>query len=230
MTEHTCGISYGEEEALHFGASYYPEDREDRETELYVIRRGKANREDSPNYEAEAAAEIVKDLIDRNYQVYDRTTGMLRGITFRDIVILMRAPSSGNLGETYAQSLKKRGIPAYYAEDGGFFANAEVNILLSFLKVIDNPLQDIHFVAMMRNVYGFRDSDLAEIRADQSAQRRGRGILLRDVSSLFRRSGASGTPESAYRACGSSAENLTAHPGVRACVDADAGKSFLRAS
>ncbi len=166
MTEHTCGISYGEEEALHFGASYYPEDREDRETELYVIRRGKANREESPNYEAEATAEIVKDLIDRNYQVYDRTTGALRGITFRDIVILMRAPSSGNLGETYAQSLKKRGIPAYYAEDGGFFANAEVNILLSFLKVIDNPLQDIHFVAMMRNVYGFQDSDLAEIKAD----------------------------------------------------------------
>lgn len=166
MTENTCGIPYSEEESLHFGASYYPEGKENYETELYIVRRAKNKREDAPNYEAEITAKIVKDLIDRKYQVYDRAEGTLRDITYRDIVILMRAPSSDKAGETYARSMQKTGIPAYYAEDGGFFANTEVNILLSFLKVIDNPLQDIHFVATLRNIYGFPDHEIAEIKAD----------------------------------------------------------------
>lgn len=166
MTENTCGLAYRAEEFLNYGASYYPEGKEDYETELYVVQRAKKKQAGAPHYEAELTARIVKDLLDRNYQIYDRATKQLRGITCRDIVILMRAPSSENAGEAYARSMQKLGIPAYYGEEGGFFTNAEVNILLSFLKVIDNPLQDIHFVAMLRNIYGFPDSEIAEIKAD----------------------------------------------------------------
>lgn len=174
MTENTCGVPYGDEESLNFGASYYPGVGGEDETELYIVRRAKQKRENAPNYEAEVTAGIVRDLLARKVQVYDRAAGGLRAITYRDIVILMRAPSAENAGEAYVQSLQKLGIPAYYGEAGGFFANAEVNILLSFLKIIDNPLQDIHFVAAMRNIYGFPDHEIAELKAD-SRRRKAEG-------------------------------------------------------
>ncbi len=167
MTENTCGIDYGPQEALNFGAAYYPETPMDTQTELHLIRRSKNKSTASPNYEAEVTAQLVAEFIQNKYQVYDRAAGELRDITYRDIVILMRAPSGENAGAAYAEALKKRGVPAYYGESGGFFANAEVGILLSFLKVVDNPLQNIHFVAVMRNIYGFTDSEIAAVKADR---------------------------------------------------------------
>lgn len=170
MTENTCGIPYGEEEALNFGAAYFPESGADGAAEMHLIKRSKQQKKEGRNYEAQITAQIVQDLIRSKYPVYDSKMGSMREITYRDIVILMRAPSGDGAGEAYAQSMKKIGIPAYYGESGGFFENAEVNILLSFLKVIDNPLQDIHFVAVMRNIYGFTDSEIAAVK-NNSARR-----------------------------------------------------------
>jgi len=167
MTENTCGIMYNEPEYLNFGAEYYPETTQDISTELYLVKEG--NRENGKIkglYEAQVTAEIVKDLIDKKYQVFDKYSGGMRDIEYRDIVVLLRSPASSGVGKAYVQNMAKYGIPAYVPETGGFFANAEINILLSFMKVIDNPLQDIHFVATMRNVYGFSDNDIAKVKAD----------------------------------------------------------------
>ena len=167
MTENTCGIAYNEPEYLNFGAEYYPETPQDISTELYLVKDdSRENGKEKGLYEAQITAEIVKDLIDKKYQVFDKHSGGMRDIEYRDIVILLRSPASSGVGKAYVQSMAKCAIPAYVPETGGFFANAEINILLSFMKVIDNPLQDIHFVATMRNVYGFSDNDIAKVKAD----------------------------------------------------------------
>lgn len=166
MTENTCSIVYNENEFLNFGASYYPETSENCETELHIINNAKNSKEGLPISEAEVTAAIVESLIDSKFKIFDRKLSVMRDVTYRDIVILMRAPSGGDAGKRYAKAMKKLGIPAYYSEEGGFFANAEVNILLSFMKIIDNPLQDIHFAAVLRNIYGFTDSEMAEIKVN----------------------------------------------------------------
>lgn len=163
MTENTCGIDYNEDEFLNFGAEYYPETSENMNTELYLIK--KSSKKD--NYEAESVAQIVKNLIDSKFQVFDKETKQMREVTYKDIVILMRSPGKKK-GKQYMQCMKNIGIPAFYPESGGFFANAEINILLSFMKTVDNPLQDIHFVATMRNIYGFSDTEIATIKVDSN--------------------------------------------------------------
>ena len=169
MTENTCGIAYNEPEYLNFGAAYYPETQQDVSTELYLIKDDDDSKsKGKKSYEADVTAGIIKDLIDKKYQVFDKNLGGMRDVEYKDIVVLLRSPSSTEGGKAYVKSMAKLGIPAYVPEKGGFFSNAEINILLSFMKVIDNPLQDIHFVAMMRNVYGFSDNDIAKVKANST--------------------------------------------------------------
>ena len=45
------------------------------------------------------------------------------------------------------------------------FEQTEVRLVLSFLRAIDNPLQDIYLVGLMRSViYQFKEDELAQIR------------------------------------------------------------------
>ena len=174
MTENVCGIAYNEDEYLNFGAAHYPQTPEDDATELYLVKGDN-------EYEAQVAAEKIKELIDSKYQVFDKNTKQMRDIQYRDIVILLRSPGGKTSGgKTYVQSLAKLGIPAYSPESNGFFANAEINILLSFLKIIDNPLQDIHFVATMRNIYGFSDSDIAAVKVDSKKRKSSKEKTLQE--------------------------------------------------
>ena len=174
MTENVCGIAYNEDEYLNFGAAHYPKTPEDDATELYIVKGDN-------EFESQVAAEKIKELIDSKYQVFDKNTKQMRDIQYRDIVILLRSPGGKTSGgKTYVQSLAKLGIPAYSPESNGFFANAEINILLSFLKIIDNPLQDIHFVATMRNIYGFSDSDIAAVKVDSQKRKNSKEKTLNE--------------------------------------------------
>ena len=157
MTENTCSMEYTEAEYLNFGAEYYPETDSDTTTEIHLCRSS----ESKEKYEPEIVANIIKKLVDEKHQVSDKRTGKMRDISYKDIVILLR---SYNKADLFVQKMKERGIPAFYKKDGGFFENAEINIMLSFMKTVDNPLQDIHFVATMRNIYGFTDNQLACIK------------------------------------------------------------------
>ena len=81
MTENVCGIAYNEDEYLNFGAAHYPQTPEDDATELYLVKGDN-------EYEAQVAAEKIKELIDSKYQVFDKKTGKLRDITYSDICII----------------------------------------------------------------------------------------------------------------------------------------------
>ena len=64
---------------------------------------------------------------------------------------------------------KDNNIPFHVNSKEGYFEQTEVRLVLSFLRTIDNPLQDIYLVGLMRSViYQFTEDELAEIRVVSS--------------------------------------------------------------
>lgn len=95
--------------------------------------------------------------------VYDKSSGAYRPPTFRDIVILLRATQSW--APVMIEQLKEMGIPAYADLNAGYFAATEVEVMMSLLKVVDNPLQDIPLAGVLRSpIFRFTAEELAVIR------------------------------------------------------------------
>jgi ATP-dependent helicase/nuclease subunit A len=112
------------------------------------------------------AAQIRKLLGDGDgkvFQVYDKSTNGARDITYRDIVILLRATQQWS--PVLIEELRQQGIPAYAELNTGYFAATEVEVLLSLLKIIDNPFQDIPLASVLRSpIVQLSTEQLAKIR------------------------------------------------------------------
>ena len=101
--------------------------------------------------------------------ITDKETGLRRKPRYRDIAILMR--SLKNRTEPLIETLRNHGIPAYCENTTGYFDAMEVETVLSFLSIIDNPHQDIPLAAVMRSaVFDFTDDEL--LRKPQLSKRR----------------------------------------------------------
>ena len=112
--------------------------------------------------EAMVIAGRIKELIKDGY-VSDGNGGF-RSIHYSDIVILLRATLGWD--DTFRKILESEGIPAYVESRTGYFAAIEVATLLNYLRIIDNPLQDIPLASVMHSAIGrFTDEDLARIKA-----------------------------------------------------------------
>ena len=87
----------------------------------------------------------------------------MRKITYKDIVILMRAINS--VADVYEKALADEQIPVFSDCGGSYLESSEIRTIISLLKIIDNPDQDIDLVAVMRSCIGnFTDNELVEIR------------------------------------------------------------------
>ncbi|GIO21654.1 helicase-exonuclease AddAB subunit AddA [Oceanobacillus sp. J11TS1] len=117
--------------------------------------------------EARAYAKKIQQWIggagkEKPMQVVDKGTGQERNLMYRDIVILMR---SMTWAPAIMDELKKQGIPVYAELTSGYFEAIEIRIMISLLKVIDNPRQDIPLAAVLRSpIVGLKENDLATIR------------------------------------------------------------------
>lgn len=90
--------------------------------------------------------------------------GALHPASYGDFCILLR--TAKNVSSVYANALSERGIPVFSPETGGFFEAAEISFILSLLRVLDNPVQDIPLAAVMLSpLFGFSAGELADIRA-----------------------------------------------------------------
>lgn len=165
-------MDYGEDEALHFGAEYYPE-RTDCQTEFHLISaRQKAGELDKPvkklTAEARFVASRIRQLLDEGYPVTEGD-GTLRPCRPEDIVILMRSP--GSRSAAFAAALAERDIPCSFQESGDFFHTMEISVMLSLLEIVDNPRQDVPLIAVLRSpLFGFTPDRLAEIRSAAPAR------------------------------------------------------------
>lgn len=125
--------------------------------------------------EAAAAAGIIADLMRPKadgsfYVVYDKNeVGGYRPIRYSDIVVLTRAVSGW--ADTFVDVLMNRGIPAYCDSSEGYFDVREIKLLLSYLAVIDNPLQDIPMAAVLLSFFGgLTAEELTELRMKDASR------------------------------------------------------------
>lgn len=166
-------IEYNDDEKLVTGASY-PETAEP-EVELHIIQNSKSSYspdefEDLSNDEAEAKhiVNIINQMIKDGFQVKDGSE--MRNVRYGDFCILLRNLSSH--ARVFSDILNRSGIPAYTDKPYSLFTCYEVNAALSFLKIIDNPVQDIPMLSvMMSPVFGFTPDDLAVIKSASYEQK-----------------------------------------------------------
>ena len=163
------GIDYDEAAALYPGA-VFPEgqDPEFLKTEVMLVEKDGEELEDQEvsgderELEALAIAQKISEMVGKE-QITDRETGEYRPLGYGDIVILLRTATGW--AETFSEVLSMRGIPSYTASRTGYFSTLEVVTLLNYLRVLDNPRQDIPLTAVLRSsIGGCSARELAEIR------------------------------------------------------------------
>lgn len=171
MSKRTCDTEYGEDERLVFSAGYLGEDTADCRTELLLTDCDPKNYEaekysgyDKYMFEAETVARRIYDMVNvEKTRVYDKETGEKRRIKYGDISILMR--SVGAAAPVFEQIFEDYGIPVRSEKGRGYLDSVEVMTVMNFLRIIDNPLQDIPLIAVMRSpIFAFTPDALAEIR------------------------------------------------------------------
>ena len=112
--------------------------------------------------EARFVANKIQELLKSGYMVYDKKVGY-RPIKPKDIVILLRATST--VAPIYEKELSDLNLPVFSDSSNSYLETVEIETILSVLKIIDNPLQDIPLVVVLRSIVGnFTDNDLIEIR------------------------------------------------------------------
>ncbi len=156
MCQKVGGLDYGEAEQLNEGIPHEPID--EREVELIALE-GYDNVYAS---EADFIAGRIAELIDGTHMV--RSPEGLRPITPEDIVILLRSP--GSVGGVYQDALLSRGIACVSGGSVDILQTEEIEVMRSFLQVINNPLQDIPLLAVLTSrVIGFTADDVAQFRS-----------------------------------------------------------------
>ena len=123
---------------------------------------------DSVQKEARLIAGKIKEMVGGNggapgLTVYDREIKTRRPVAYRDIVVLLRA--TAGYSNTFLEEFRQEGVPAYSETATGYFEATEVETVISLLKLIDNPRQDIPLAGVLRSpIVGLRAGDLASIR------------------------------------------------------------------
>lgn len=181
MRKELGGILYDEEAGLCPGASYEPQTDGAGEsiyqTELLLVdtsepeikgavdeepeerkQKGGSRRE----MEARAVARRIKELL-QSGRVLDKASGTYRAPKYGDIVILTR--SIKGWADVFAAVLGEEGIPAYAGSREGYFETYEVSVLLDYLKVLDNFMQELPLTAILTSPFvGLEAEQLAAIR------------------------------------------------------------------
>lgn len=168
MSPEVGGITYNEEELLNCGASYIPNDKACTEVMLIDTSQASEDNDDTKvKIEAKAVASKINDILYKeNYMVQD--SDGLRPVQPGDIAILLRTSKGmGRKAAIYVEVLNQFGLMAVASEKQSIFDSTEIKILLNFLRIIDNPVQDIPLLSvLMSPIFGFTADDLAEIRAN----------------------------------------------------------------
>lgn len=156
MSKSVGGSPYTEQEALHQRGAF-PETNE--KAEVYILKDElfKGNEIEG---EALFCAQKINEMIAKKQQVTDSKTGELRDITYRDIVILTR--SAKHIASVFCTVFAACGIPVYCDDFGEtFLESMEIQSLTAFLRVMDNPLQDIFLLSAFTSpLFGKPDADL----------------------------------------------------------------------
>lgn len=159
MRRSVGGLDYGDAEALRAGRPHPP--LEDTLVELHCLTSSAG---DKAELEPDYVARRIREMLDAGTPVTDGDG--TRPVRPSDIVILMRGLSA--TAGPYRAALSRYGIPSVSDRGGDLLETSEIQILLSILRIIDNPRQDVPLVAAMASpVFGFTPDELAGFRAER---------------------------------------------------------------
>ena len=192
MSKNIGEIEYTKDEALNLGASF----KENLEanvivggpTEIHLMEKAQKATEENQNdeeqpeeeldniqLEARMVGKIIKNLMAPNeegnvHKVYDKKLDDYRVVDFKDIVILLRATSAW--APVFADELINMGIPTYADTGMGYFDTIEIKTVMSFLRIIDNPMQDIPLLSVLKSPIlpctSFTPEDFIDIRLENN--------------------------------------------------------------
>ncbi|MCQ2512956.1 MAG: UvrD-helicase domain-containing protein, partial [Lachnospiraceae bacterium] len=147
MTPSVGGIDYNDGNALIYGAKF-EEPLFDMTPEILMINGSGENAKISESYEI---AKKIEELVG---------SGSVR---YSDIAILTRTANNPKL----ERCLSDRNIPMVKSANKGFFDTMEIRLALNLLRIIDNPMQDIPFAAVLTSpVVGLDANRLAKIKTN----------------------------------------------------------------
>ena len=163
MTERAAELDYTDAEALKAGRKDLPPDERYRTELLCVDIGGLTDGEEGKTpkdlVEARAVAHRIRELLDSRLPVGDHP------VSPENVVILLRSPRS--VLRYYTAALEERGIPWNAGGGREFFRTTEISVALALLQVVDNPMQDVPLLAVLRSpLMNFSADRLAELRAD----------------------------------------------------------------
>ena len=178
-------IDYTKEEYLNLGAKW-DETKLKNEVDIIDVNDEGENIEESDvqidddeneeneniediELEAKFVAKKIRGLVNSKFQIYDLKSQNYRNIKYRDIAILIR--STKGKAPIFEKELMENDIPVYSDMSSEYIDSIEIQTILALLKIIDNPIQDIPLVTVMRSSIGkFTDNELVEIRlADRNS-------------------------------------------------------------
>lgn len=174
------GIAYDQAAQLKFGANYYPELPQDeveidlfnaadqtKQQEKAVDNSGPEPYQTDFSVDSKTQGEIrlvgrrIKKLL-HSQQIYDRQTKKMRLVEPQDIALLVPTRNNNLLIMDEFQQLE---IPVIIKDAQNYFQTVEIQIMLSFLQIIDNPVQDIPLVSVLRSpIVGLKENELAYLR------------------------------------------------------------------
>jgi len=177
MCERVGEVEYDHNAALHSGHEEYPPLSDGCIPQMWVelldqYEEGEPEDEEEDTddetpdnivAETRIIAKSILELLDKDNPRMVNDMGTFRPCKPGDIAVLVRSLSS--MAGAIIEELKNHGIDAVADMNAGFLDQLEVKIALAFLRVIDNPRQDIELITVLHSsVYGVTEDELLEIR------------------------------------------------------------------
>lgn len=183
MSKSLGDMEYNQEEYLNLGADY-PKMEQNEKIEINIIDSTAQTKDNEVEetavadkteemqeeeniadveLEAKFVANKINKLIENKFQVWDKKKETYRDIQYKDIVILLRTTT--NIAPIYEQEILNLQMPVFSDSSQEYLDSIEIQTIMSLLKIIDNPIQDIPLVTVMRsNIGKFTDDELIQIR------------------------------------------------------------------
>ena len=169
MKRECGGIDYTAEHELTPGLDY---PKADASQNIFNEAAGKVNveyiyrdddeRRDNTELEAELVAMRINELIKNDTKVYDAETGSYRSLRFSDIAIVSRKK---DIADICVEVLMRSGISVFAESNESYLETFELRPVVSMLKILDNPLDDIALASVMLSYFGgFSPQDIARLK------------------------------------------------------------------
>ncbi len=177
MTKDFGGARYEDKEALVYGEGYDYTLEQDYKTEINILEKETEQNEENDatdnndalenitdiELEANLVGEKIRNLVDNKFQIYDLKKKEYRECRYKDIVVLLR--NVEGKANVVSETLAKYGVPCFADSKTGFYKSEEITLITSFLKILDNPYDDISLVSVMYSIIGkFTLDELAILR------------------------------------------------------------------